>query len=150
MSHAGDFFTSDYVEKLQVKLRESERPEIAGEVTNLHTRSYARYKRAHRLNELLARFTSVPGRRHLAGSMPPVELTSLYQGYGTHFVYIFVGTPRQRQSMIIDTGSHITAFPCVGCAQCGTHTDKYFDPRASTTVRPEQCAWCLGFQVFRS
>lgn len=42
------------------------------------------------------------------------ELAPLYPGYGTHFVYLYVGTPPQRQSVIIDTGSHFTAFPCTG------------------------------------
>ena len=32
------------------------------------------------------------------------EVTPLYLGYGTHFAYVYVGTPPQRQSVIIDTG----------------------------------------------
>eukprot|EP01038_Epipyxis_sp_PR26KG_P007871 gene7871-10685_t len=62
------------------------------------------------------------------------ELTPLFPGYGTHYSYIYVGTPPQRQSVIIDTGSHFTAFPCKGCSQCGQHTDSYWDPDNSTTV----------------
>lgn len=31
------------------------------------------------------------------------EMTPLYQGYGTHFSYVYVGTPPQRQSVIIGT-----------------------------------------------
>jgi len=67
------------------------------------------------------------------------ELLPLYQGYGTHFAYVFVGTPPQRQSVIIDTGSHYTAFPCTGCSQCGQHTDAYWDLRNSTTAQVPQC-----------
>ena len=63
------------------------------------------------------------------------ELTPLYPGYGTHFSYIWVGTPPQRQSVIVDTGSQFTGFPCTGCSQCGSHTDKYFDPKNSSTAR---------------
>ena len=48
-------------------------------------------------------------------------LTPLYPGYGTHFSYVWVGTPGQRQSVIIDTGSHYTAFPCTGCSQVAKH-----------------------------
>ena len=44
----------------------------------------------------------------------------LFQGQGTHYAFIWVGTPPQRVSVIVDTGSHHTAFPCVGC-QCGKH-----------------------------
>lgn len=39
----------------------------------------------------------------------------LHAGYGTHYAYLYVGTPAQRVSVIIDTGSHWTAFPCTGC-----------------------------------
>jgi hypothetical protein len=67
------------------------------------------------------------------------ELTPLYQGYGTHFSYIYVGTPPQRQSVIVDTGSHYTAFPCTGCQQCGKHTDEYFDIKKSSTSSTLKC-----------
>jgi hypothetical protein len=70
---------------------------------------------------------------HSRGLAATPEILPLYPGYGTHFAYIYVGTPPQRQSVIIDTGSHYTAFPCVGCAQCGQHTDSYWDPNNSTT-----------------
>lgn len=39
----------------------------------------------------------------------------LHAGYGTHYAFLYVGTPPQRVSVIIDTGSHWTAFPCSGC-----------------------------------
>jgi hypothetical protein len=64
----------------------------------------------------------------------------LYAGYGTHFAYLYVGTPSQRQSVIIDTGSHFTAFPCKGCSGCGTHTDSYWDPDLSSSKEIPQCA----------
>lgn len=67
------------------------------------------------------------------------ELTPLYPGYGTHFAYVFVGTPPQRQSVIIDTGSHYTAFPCTGCPGCGEHTDAYWDWKKSSTVSIVKC-----------
>lgn len=40
------------------------------------------------------------------------SITPLFIGYGTHISYIYVGNPSQRQSVIIDTGSSATAFPC--------------------------------------
>ena len=68
------------------------------------------------------------------------EITPLYPGYGTHFSYVYVGTPPQRQSVIIDTGSHYTAFPCTGCSQCGQHTDSYWDMKnSSTMIIPKVC-----------
>lgn len=47
----------------------------------------------------------------------------LFEGEGVHYVFIWVGTPPQRVSVIVDTGSHYTAFPCVGC-KCGKHVSK--------------------------
>lgn len=66
-------------------------------------------------------------------------LTPLYPGYGTHFAYIYVGLPNQRQSVILDTGSHYTAFPCKSCVTCGSHTDNYFDVEASSSAYELKC-----------
>lgn len=41
--------------------------------------------------------------------------------------------------MIVDTGSHYTAFPCVGCVKCGKHTDSFWDPEKSSTKVVPQC-----------
>lgn len=49
------------------------------------------------------------------------------------FLHSYVGTPPQRVSVIIDTGSHHTAFPCAGCSNCGKHTDPYYEPTKSST-----------------
>ena len=80
-----------------------------------------------------------------------LQLDALYQGYGTHYVDLWVGTPNpQRQTVIVDTGSSVTAFPCVGCKNCGYegtdiyHTDSYFDPGQSTTFRKLPCDECRG------
>ena len=75
------------------------------------------------------------------------ETGSLYQGYGTHYVDIWVGTPPQRQTVIVDTGSSITAFPCSGCEHCGDnpatgeqyHTDLEFNTDASDTYEEKEC-----------
>eukprot|EP00554_Chaetoceros_debilis_P012116 CAMPEP_0194121030 /NCGR_PEP_ID=MMETSP0150-20130528/45431_1 /TAXON_ID=122233 /ORGANISM="Chaetoceros debilis, Strain MM31A-1" /LENGTH=1086 /DNA_ID=CAMNT_0038813319 /DNA_START=182 /DNA_END=3441 /DNA_ORIENTATION=+ len=69
----------------------------------------------------------------------------LSQGYGTHYATLWVGTPTpQRKTLIVDTGSHHTAFPCKGCHRCGErhHTDKYFDPDSSKSFRPLTCREC--------
>eukprot|EP00804_Cyclotella_cryptica_P002130 CCRYP_006541-RA/>CCRYP_006541-RA protein AED:0.04 eAED:0.04 QI:235/1/1/1/0.83/0.71/7/828/1739 len=72
------------------------------------------------------------------------QTTPVHQGYGTHFATIWVGTPPQRKSVIIDTGSHYTAFPCKGCNGCGEehHTDKFFDPDESSTFHALTCSEC--------
>lgn len=89
------------------------------------------------------------GRAKKKGGMFNAYQTSpLHQGYGTHYATIWVGTPAQRKSVIIDTGSHFTAFPCKGCNNCGEehHTDKYFDPEASSTFRALTCDECHSAQ----
>lgn len=67
------------------------------------------------------------------------EITPLYPGYGTHFSYIYIGTPPQRQTVIIDTGSKLTAFPCTGCQQCGKHINPYFEWKNSSTAVVSDC-----------
>lgn len=71
------------------------------------------------------------------------EMGALYQGFGTHYVDLWVGTPTpQRQTLIVDTGSGVTAFPCSGCEACGGdnyHTDSYFVEADSKTFKPLKC-----------
>ncbi|ETL81222.1 hypothetical protein, variant 1 [Phytophthora nicotianae] len=60
-------------------------------------------------------------------------------GYGTHYAEIHLGIPAQRASVIVDTGSHLTALPCSTCNGCGTHTDPLFDVSKSTTAKYLGC-----------
>jgi Xylanase inhibitor N-terminal len=73
---------------------------------------------------------------------------ALYQGFGTHYVDLWVGTPPQRQTVIVDTGSSITSFPCSECANCGTgyHIDEYFQELNSVTFQIADCTGCtIGY-----
>jgi len=65
------------------------------------------------------------------------QIDALYQGYGTHYIDLWVGTPPQRQTVIVGTGSPKTAFPCSKCSDCGAlyHTDGYFQEAESSTYR---------------
>lgn len=69
---------------------------------------------------------------------------ALYQGYGTHYVDLWVGTPPQRQTVIVDIGSGVTAFPCSGCQDCGDtyHIDKFFIEKDSSTFEKLTCDQC--------
>lgn len=81
------------------------------------------------------------GRRRLGAEWED----ALYPGLGTHYAYLEVGSPdAQRVSVIIDTGSSFTAFPCTGCSNCGTHTDAMFDPEASSSFEWLTCDKCKG------
>lgn len=71
-------------------------------------------------------------------------LTPLFMGIGTHYAHVYVGTPPQRVSVIVDTGSHHTAFPCAGCKSCGKHTDPYFEPARSSSLEKLGCGGCVA------
>jgi len=73
------------------------------------------------------------------------QLGALYQGYGTHYIDIWVGYPNpQRQTAIVDTGSSATAFPCSQCMNCGHHTDMPFDEGTSQSFRRTKCTASSG------
>ena len=121
-------------------------------------RHLSRYERAYRehygldLHENwdgIYRNVSESSQRRLkerfGGKFDNYQAIPLVQGYGTHYANLWVGSPiPQRQTVIVDTGSHYTAFPCVGCKSCGGphHTDPHFDPRKSTTFHQLQCDEC--------
>lgn len=90
--------------------------------------------------------TNTTSEHHLEAHEDPYHVTPLNQGYGTHYVNLWVGSPTpQRKTVIVDTGSHYTAFPCTGCSRCGEghHTDPYFDPSLSETFRTLECSECI-------
>lgn len=71
------------------------------------------------------------------------QMGALYQGYGTHYVDLWCGSPPQRQTVIVDTGSGVTAFPCTGCKNCGVpryHIDELFNVEKSSTFEHNTCA----------
>jgi hypothetical protein len=79
----------------------------------------------------------------IGGKFDQYQGVPLSQGYGTHYVHLWVGSPvPQRQSVIVDTGSHFTGFPvareCKNCGE-GHHTDPHFDPTRSETFRTLRC-----------
>jgi len=82
---------------------------------------------------------------NLRGFHAPLSLRTvpLHAASGTHHVHVYIGSPPQRQTLIVDTGSRLMAFPCQPCRACGTHASKYFNPHLSTTDRRPQCGACL-------
>lgn len=53
---------------------------------------------------------------------------------------VFVGSAKQKEALIIDTGSGITAFPCKqSCRSCGNHINEYFDLDNSATKKVYDC-----------
>jgi len=76
----------------------------------------------------------------------------LFQGYGSHYVSAWVGSPPQAVTLLVDTGSFVTAFPCKGCTTCGDeHTDPFFDPDKSSTFEKISCkagGVCAGLDAY--
>ena len=75
----------------------------------------------------------------------PQQMGALYQGYGTHYVDLWCGSPPQRQTVIVDTGSGLTAYPCSSCKDCGSpehHIDAYFEEDNSSTFKKSDCSEC--------
>mmetsp|Transcript_18960 Transcript_18960/g.31428 ORF Transcript_18960/g.31428 Transcript_18960/m.31428 type:complete len:725 (-) Transcript_18960:130-2304(-) len=75
------------------------------------------------------------------------QVGALFQGYGTHYVDLWVGTPPQRQTVIVSTGSKYAAFPCSECDDCGDtqHIDRYYDDDKSATFKTVDCESCFPF-----
>lgn len=69
----------------------------------------------------------------------PSEVVPLNPGLGTHYTWVYAGTPPQRASVITDTGSSIMAFPCSGCTGCGKHTDQPFAAAQSSSLSHVTC-----------
>jgi len=131
-------------------------------MSNTSSHSTPTYSNTSSTSTSFTNHTSVNGRRFIEEFASPAGAASatsstmggqfnnyqavpLLQGYGTHFSIVWVGTPTpQRKTVIVDTGSHYTAFPCSGCKSCGAphHTDPYFRPEKSDTFHQLQCSEC--------
>jgi len=75
-------------------------------------------------------------------SVKKIEHARLYGNvdqYAYYFVDLVVGTPPQRVSVILDTGSGVCAYPCANCGHCGHHIDPAFDIAKSSTASWLQC-----------
>eukprot|EP00435_Cladocopium_sp_Y103_P052513 s107_g16.t1 len=77
-----------------------------------------------------------------ASDLDGVETARLYGNvnkYAYYFIDLMVGTPPQLTSVIVDTGSHLLAFPCGGCEQCGHHLEPAVDISKSSTAHWQHC-----------
>lgn len=53
-------------------------------------------------------------RRRMQDVDGKMGVVPLNPGLGTHYAWVYAGTPPQRASVITDTGSSLMAFPCSG------------------------------------
>lgn len=132
-----------YLEQSQYVHHENTAAVYAG-IDHLRTKSnfederkQSRYSRRRSLQE------DIEEVKH-GGSFESFQTAPLSQGIGTHYATVWVGTPSQPQTVIVDTGSHLTAFPCEPCNNCGEgyHSSGYFNPKLSSTFEWNTCAQC--------
>jgi hypothetical protein len=79
-------------------------------------------------------------------SEPPIASNMtipLHAKKGSHHAELYIGSPPQRQTVILDTGSRMIAFPCTSCRGCGKHVNPYFDTSKSTTHKYSKCGTCI-------
>ena len=53
---------------------------------------------------------------------------------------LWVGYPAQRQTVVVDTGSSVSGFPCSTCVDCGSHADPPFNELASESFIAKVCS----------
>jgi DNA-directed RNA polymerase subunit N (RpoN/RPB10) len=74
----------------------------------------------------------------ILGDSTPIFGNSSSLNY--YFVNIYIGNPPQKQSVIIDTGSHLTSVPCMPyCLNCGRHINPYYDTKKSNMSELVNC-----------
>ncbi len=91
----------------------------------------------------------IPSHQHNVSFTPQSTTTRttvvtvpLHATTGTHHVFMNIGSPPQRQTLIVDTGSRLLAFPCHPCRGCGRHASKFYNHDISTTAVIPKCGSC--------
>eukprot|EP00270_Netrium_digitus_P016348 TRINITY_DN5851_c0_g1_i2.p1 TRINITY_DN5851_c0_g1~~TRINITY_DN5851_c0_g1_i2.p1 ORF type:complete len:751 (+),score=141.85 TRINITY_DN5851_c0_g1_i2:56-2254(+) len=94
------------------------------------------------------------GRRD-APKLPDVKSTAHYKGeklsdgsawlygnivkIGYYYTTVWLGSPGQRFTLMVDSGSSLTYVPCNPCESCGTHQDPAFVPHKSSSFYSISC-----------
>ena len=59
---------------------------------------------------------------------------------GYYYANFYFGSQHIKQSLIIDTGSYLSAIPCKStCKECGYHKNYYFNPNLSSSAQLISC-----------
>ena len=84
-------------------------------------------------------------RRQLGLGVVQEEIAGDLVNAGYFSAQLLVGTPPQPFSLIVDTGSSVTAIPCTGCRECGVHSNPRFEPARSQTFERLGCDASAGY-----
>ncbi|XP_056171360.1 aspartyl protease family protein 2-like [Syzygium oleosum] len=75
----------------------------------------------------------------LSGRLMATLASGVSQGSGEYFMDVFIGTPPQHFSLILDTGSDLNWIQCVPCYACFVQNGPHYDPSDSTSFRNISC-----------
>ncbi|CCI42826.1 unnamed protein product [Albugo candida] len=83
---------------------------------------------------------ALSGKMNRNDKMIVFNQVSLGTGYGTYYIDLYIGTPLQKASLLLETTSQHTVFPCKNCVACADHTDPYYDISKSQTSKLTTCS----------
>lgn len=131
------------IEEMKESLRLNLQKHLSKETLNIRYKSKHKSKHTRKKNQK---------KKIIAKRKKIIEPPKVKKGFHTikmygsikdeyYYINLYVGTPPQRQSVIVDTGSDFTAFPCNKCpdGQCGKHIDPYFQTKKSSTLKRMKC-----------
>ena len=101
--------------------------------------------RTARRRRLLQQDVAGAPRRQLGLGVVQEEIAGDLVNAGYFSAQLLVGTPPQPFSLIVDTGSSVTAIPCTGCRECGVHSNPRFEPARSQTFERLGCDASAGY-----
>lgn len=94
----------------------------------------------------LSRFALLPKTANFVSPAPPLAglLSATVEsgvalGSGEYFIDVFIGTPAQHFSLILDTGSDLNWLQCLPCHACFEQSGPIYDPSASSSYRNISC-----------
>lgn len=96
--------------------------------------------------DALSRFAPAPKSANFGSPAPPLDgrLSATVEsgvalGSGEYFIDVFIGTPAQHFSLILDTGSDLNWLQCLPCHACFEQNGPIYDPSSSSSYRNLSC-----------
>ncbi len=80
---------------------------------------------------------------HIAIGGTKAFQSQVSSGDGEYLMPISLGTPPQKSTVIVDTGSDLMWTQCMPCDSCYPQNDALFNPAASSTYKLATCASAL-------
>lgn len=130
--HGGSFFLFEQVLRLELIHREHPlSPLRSSDLKSSSEIFVAAVKRGHERRDRLARHVLAAGR---------LFQTPVASGNGEYLVDISFGSPPQKSTAIVDTGSDLIWVQCLPCQSCYTANSAKFDPSKSSSYATVGCA----------